>query len=120
MGEIDISAPLLLEKVPTIKLFLQKVKEKNPTASTKAIFKFVKEHEYICDQTVECFKTEWKVNMFNITAPLYLKGYTDVQVRNILLETGDYIATKIQGKSRKIAQYRRDITNHLLKELLDS
>jgi len=120
MGEIGISAPLFIEKVPTMKLFLQKVKEKNPTASTKSIFKFIKVHEYICNQTIDCFKTEWEMNMFNITAPLYIKGYSDEQVRESLLESGDYITTKIQGKSPEIAQYRRDITEYLLKELLDS
>ena len=56
-----------------------------------------------------------------MTAPLYLKGYSDIQVKKSLLELDEYIATKIQHGTRnekeERAKYRKELTKHLLKEL---
>ena len=121
MNKGDINAPLLLKKVPTVKSFYKKVKEINKKATTNDIFNFIKTHEYICEESMDNFLTNWHLNMFYTIFPLYLKGYDDEQVKQSLLDTDKYIATKIQGGSKQEkqerAKHREEVTTELLKEL---
>lgn len=121
MSKGHIDAPLLLKKVPTVKSFYKKVKQINKTAKTNEIFKFIKKHEYICEESMDNFLTNWHLNMFYTIFPLYLKGYDDEQVKQSLLDTDNYIATKIQGGTKKEKQqranHRKEVTTELLKEL---
>jgi hypothetical protein len=128
----NIVAPLLLKKVNSIKTFYKKIKEVNPTSNTEDIFAFIKKFHYICAEPFEHFKREWMLNMFYTTAPLYLKGYNDEQVKDILLETDEYIATAIQygddyfqtdieedeqGDRYNRVKHRTEVTEQLLKQL---
>ena len=120
MGIGDIVAPLILEKVPTIKGFYEKVKKVNKRASTEDIFQFIKTHNYICDESIDDFNSERMMNMINITAPLYLKGYTDEDVKQSLLYMDNYIATEIQeGKNnekKERAKHRKELTMRLFND----
>lgn len=128
MGERDITAPLLLQKVPSINVFYTKIKEINDKAHPKDIFKFIEEHEYICDESLQCFEKKWKMNMFLITAPLYLKKFTDFEIKQKLLFL-DYFEVnskrtleemkipEIKNAVNKEIQYRMEITEHLLKSI---
>ena len=113
----DIIAPLFLNKIPSILFFYKKVKELNSNANPDKIFAFIKKHEYICRETVEDFEHNWALNMFYISAPLYLDGYKYSKVKKKLYEMQKLLLLEIQDNNYDTFQCMNELLNYLLNKL---
>lgn len=104
--------PLLLQKVPTVVTFYKKVKDRNKNTKAEAILEFIKQHEYICNESLHDFLQNFTLNMYYMTAPLYLKGYEDEEVKKIIRGMEDVVFS-IHGTSSLEAADRKELTETL-------